>query len=57
MMGKKKPDSGEAKRFEEAAREAGEGKPFDDVLRQLVKPQPKKKGDARKGRRPNTRTK
>ena len=38
--------------FEKAAREAGEGKSLDDVLRQLVKPQPKKKGGTPKEHRP-----
>lgn len=34
------------KTFEEAAAELGEARPLDDVLRQLVKPKPKrKKGD------------
>lgn len=42
--------------FERAAKEAGEGKPLDDVLRHLIKPQPKEKGGARKERRPGTRT-
>ena len=44
----KKPKTSE---FENAAREAGEGKPFDDVLRQLVKPEPKKKGETPDRRR------
>jgi hypothetical protein len=42
--------------FEKAAREAGEGKPLDDVLRKLVKPEPKKKGGTLAKRRPDTRT-
>ncbi len=40
-MSKAKPKAD--KTFEEAAAELGEARPLDDVLRQLVKPKPKRK--------------
>ncbi len=43
-MARKKSD----KTFEEAAAEAGEARPLEDVLRKIVKPVKKKKGDGLK---------